>query len=163
MTLKKGHLIILIIVSLIFCILFILVTFTKKKTDFNATNGDITIMEDIVEMTEEEKKEIKQNMDGDKAVMTEEIPILICNITDVNNSIMGTDYLPFIAMASYHDKITEYLEARGHVGTLNLSVLDEYVYKKDNYYYFAFLVEETQETLFCSFNELNLDFDISCS
>ena len=165
MTLKKYHYIIIITVVLILCVFLVFITLGKSKMykDKISLDGEITIIEEIDDMTDEERLELEQNMAGDEAVLTEEIPVLICNITDVNTSIIGNTFLPFIAMTSYHDKVTEYLKSNDYTGVVNLYVIDEYVYKSNNYYHFAFFIEETQETIYCSFDEISLSFNIRCS
>lgn len=160
---KKKYYILIIIVALLLCVFFVIMTFQEDKKENTSSPGDITIIEGANQMTEEERIELEQNMAGDEAVMTEDTPVLMCYITDENNTIIGSNYLPLIAMASYHDTVTKYLEEKGHKGILNLSVIDGSAYKVDNYYYFSFFIKETQETLFCAFNELTLAFSISCS
>ena len=160
---KKIYYILIIIISILLCVFFAILTFYKNKKEDASSPGDITIIEEATEITEEERMELEQNIVGDEAVMTESVPILMCYITDENNTIIGSNYLPLIAMASYHDTITKYLEDKGHTGVLNLSVINDSAYKVNNYYYFSFFIEETQETLFCSFNELTLSFSIRCS
>mgnify|MGYP003478635351 CR=1 FL=1 len=163
---KKKYYALIIVVAILLCVFLVFLTFHKshksEKESSNAT-GDITIIEDANLMTEQEKLELEQNMVGDEAFITEDTPILMCNVTDENNVIIGSNFLPLIAMASYHNTITEFLVNQGYTGTLNLSVIDNSVYNVNNYYYFAFYIEEENKTLYCSFNELTLAFDIKCS
>lgn len=160
---KKRYYVLIIVIAILLCVFLIFLTFHESEKEISDTTGNITIIEGANPMTEEERLELEQNMAGDEAVITEDAPILMCNVTDTNNIIIGSNYLPLIAMASYHNAITDFLEKQGYTGTLNLSVIDDSVYNVNNYYYFAFRIEEENKTLYCSFNELTLAFDIRCS
>lgn len=157
---KKKTLIIYIIVTLLILTTFILLTVFDKKESANKKQslGSINIIYDDDNILTQEELE---SMEGDEGVPSEEDIPLICNVSDKNNYIIGSDFLPFIAQISYHDKLTSYLLDCGYSGEIDLVVLDSTVFKANQFYYYSFQITDSNEIISCSFDEITLEFEMN--
>lgn len=158
---KKRTILSIIIGAVILLAFFIFITvhsFQKKEKEAYEL-GNIQIVTENQDMSN--NLELEQNKIGDSGITDDTVPILICQITDTNNLLIGSDFLPLVGMLSYYDALTQYLMDYGYSGQINLTVIDDSVYKEDQLYYFSFQTEDDVSTIYCSFNEFNLQFYFS--